>query len=148
MKHKGVYREIYEEIKREYQWPDPNAQIYFKKKISYLWRNKMMQQCDYDPETLLAKIEKKERDSRGALSVSDLEELCDYLRLNLLANSDDMSYHFKFQDVINGTAQDYLNDGRGYISKEKFMKWWYMTTEEVLHKYDQPEIPEGQQQKA
>lgn len=143
MMHKGVYEEIYQEIKREYQWPDPRAQIYFKKKISPLWRIKMDQQCNYDDEALLAKIEKKERDSRGALAVSDLEELCDYLRLHLLANSDDMSYHFKFQDIINGTAQDYLNDGSGYIDKEKFIKWWFMTTEEVLHKYDAPPQPEG-----
>jgi hypothetical protein len=57
----------------------------------------------------------------------------------LLSNSDDMSYHFKFQDVINNTAQAYLDDGDGNIDKEKFIKWWFMTTEEVLHKYDEPE---------
>ena len=147
MRHRGVYTEIYEETKREFQWPDPNAQIYFKKKISTLWRRKMEQQCDYDEEALLAKFERKERDNRGPVSVSELEELCDYLRLNLLSNSDDMSYHFKFMDVINGTAQEFLNDGNGNIDKEKFMKWWYMTTEEVLHKYDVEEpIPEGEGQ--
>jgi len=146
LRHKGVYAETYDEIKREYQWPDPNAQIYFKKKISHLWRNKMMNQCDYDEETLLSKLEKKERDSRGRLSVGDLQGVCDYLRLNLLANSDDMSYHFKFQDVVNGTAQTYMDDGDGNIDKEKFMKWWYMTTDEVLHKDDPPpEEPEEEQ---
>ena len=139
MKHKGVYLETYEEIKREYQWPDVRAQIYFKKNISHLWRQKMMDQCEYDEETLLEKINKKERDNRGRLSISDLEELCDYLRLNLLINSDDMSYHFKFQDVLNKTAHDYLDDGNGYISKEKFIHWWFMTTEELFHKYDPPQ---------
>lgn len=44
MPHKGVYLETYEEIKPKYVWPDPNAQIYFKKNISPLWRQKMMQQ--------------------------------------------------------------------------------------------------------
>ena len=142
MKHKGTYLENYESIKREYQWPDVRAQIYFKKKISYLWRKKMMELWDYDEETLIAKIEKKERDNRGRLSVRDLEELWDYLRLNLLINSDDMSYHFKFQDVINGSAHSYLDDGSGDISKEKFVKWWFMTTEELLHKDDPPASPE------
>lgn len=42
--HKGVFLETYEEIKREYQWPDVRAQVYFKKKISPLWRNKMLDQ--------------------------------------------------------------------------------------------------------
>lgn len=138
MKHKGVFLETYNEIRREFEWPDQRAQIYFKKKISPLWKKKMMTQYDYDEETLLQKIEKKERDNRGRLSIRDLEELCDYLRLHLLSNSDDMSFHFKFQDVINGTAQAYIDDGDGNIDKEKFMKWWFMTTEEVLHKYDTP----------
>lgn len=147
MKHKGVYLETYEKIKREYQWPDVRAQIYFKKRISFLWRKKMMELCDYDEEQLIAKIEKKERDNRGRLSIRDLEELCDYLRLNLLINSDDMSYHFKFQDVINGSAHGFLDDGNGNIDKAKFVKWWFMTTEELLHKDDPPQIPEKQEAK-
>ena len=52
MCHKGVFMETYEEIKREYLWPDPRAQIYFKKKISTLWRNKVINQCDYDEDTI------------------------------------------------------------------------------------------------
>jgi hypothetical protein len=44
MKHKGPYVEDWEETKREFQWPDPRAQIYFKKKISTLWRKKIEQQ--------------------------------------------------------------------------------------------------------
>lgn len=138
MKHRGVYLETYQEIKRKYEWPDVRAQVYFKKHISLLWRNKMNSQCGYDEETLLAKINQKEKYERGKLSINELEELCDYLRLNLLINSDDMSYHFKFQDVINRTAHDYIDDGNGYISKEKFIKWWFMTSDEVFHKYDVP----------
>lgn len=34
-------------------------------------------------------------------------------------NSDDMSFHFKFVDVINNTASNYLDDGDGYIDYEK-----------------------------
>jgi len=30
-------------------------------------------------------------------------------------NSEDMSYHFKFVDVINSTANPFLDDGEGYI---------------------------------
>lgn len=85
---------------------------------------------------MLAKIEKKERYSRGRLSISDTEELCDYLRLNLLLNSDDMSYHFKFKEVVDREAQQYFDDGNGNIDKQKFIKWWFMTTDELLHKFE------------
>jgi hypothetical protein len=132
--HKGPYEEYYTKIKKEYQWPDSRAQIYFIKQISYLWRNKMIAQYDYDEETLLAKIEKKERDQRGRLSIRETESLCDYLHLNLLMDSDDMSYHFKFLEVVNKEAQPYFEDDNSNIDKEKFVKWWFMTTDELLHK--------------
>ena len=38
MPHKGVYAETYEEIKREFQWPDTNAQSYFIKKYSTVYQ--------------------------------------------------------------------------------------------------------------
>jgi hypothetical protein len=34
-------------------------------------------------------------------------------------NSEDMSFHFKFVDVIEGTANKYLDDGDGYIDYPK-----------------------------
>jgi hypothetical protein len=47
-----------------------------------------------------------------------------------------MSYHFKFKEVINREAQQYFDDGNGNIDKEKFIKWWFMTTDELLHKFE------------
>ena len=35
-------------------------------------------------------------------------------------NSEDMSYHFKYVDVVNGTAQGFLDDGEGYINIQKY----------------------------
>lgn len=34
-------------------------------------------------------------------------------------NSQEMSYHFKYVDVINGTANAYLDDGEGFIDYAK-----------------------------
>ena len=48
-----------------------------------------------------------------------MPEVCDKLGLHLLMNSEDMSYHFKFVDVINGTYNNYLDDGQGYIDVDK-----------------------------
>lgn len=53
------------------------------------------------------------------LRVDNLPEVCDKLGLHLLMNSEDMSFHFKYVDVVNGTANAYLDDGEGYIDFEK-----------------------------
>lgn len=52
--------------------------------------------------------------------MDDLPEICDKLGLHLLMNSEDMSHHFKFVDVINGTASTYLDDGTGFIDLPKY----------------------------
>jgi hypothetical protein len=49
------------------------------------------------------------------VKTDDLSTLCDKLGLHLLMNSEDMSFHFKFVDVINGTAGKWLDNGDGYI---------------------------------
>ena len=50
--------------------------------------------------------------------------------------SEDMKYHFKYLDVINGSANSFLDDGEGCIDFEKyeefyliifrFKVWWNM----------------------
>ena len=45
--------------------------------------------------------------------------VCDKLGLNLLMISDMMHHHFKYVDVMNGTAQKYLDDGEGFIDYTK-----------------------------
>lgn len=45
--------------------------------------------------------------------------LCDKLGLNLLMHSDDMRHHFKYVDVVNGTAQKYVEDTAGDIDYAK-----------------------------
>jgi hypothetical protein len=34
-------------------------------------------------------------------------------------NSEEMSFHFKFVDVVNGTANNFLDDGEGFIDIAK-----------------------------
>ncbi len=85
--------------------------------------------------------------SGGKIRLDMMADLCDKLGLHLLMNSNDMSFHFKFQDVINDTFKNYLDDGEGCISFEKFKKWWNMDTNELLLKdvpppaADQPADP-------
>jgi len=46
--------------------------------------------------------------------------LCDKLGLHLLMHSDDMRHHFKYVDVVNGTAGEYLDDSSGCIDYPKY----------------------------
>jgi hypothetical protein len=45
--------------------------------------------------------------------------VCDKLGLNLLMLSEEMNQHFKFVDLINGTAGNYIDDGSGWIDFKK-----------------------------
>jgi len=62
----------------------------------------------------------------GKLRVDSLSTVCDKLGLHLLMLSEDMKYHFKYLDVINGSANSFLDDGEGCIDFEKFKVWWNM----------------------
>jgi hypothetical protein len=113
------------------------VQRYFKKVCSPLWDQKLEAQYSYDDETLQKKFKKvvmSEASTLGKLSVDDLPLLCDKLGLNLLMISDMMQHHFKYVDVVNGTAQKYLDDGEGFINYTKFQKWWNMSVEEIMEK--------------
>jgi hypothetical protein len=68
--------------------------------------------------------------------------VCDKLGLHLLLNSGDMSFHFKFQEVIFGKADTYLDDGNGQIDVRKFVQWWNMDLDELFDKDKVPEEPE------
>lgn len=47
--------------------------------------------------------------------------VCDKLGLHLLMLSENMKYHFKYMDVINGSANAFLDDGEGYIDFDKYL---------------------------
>jgi hypothetical protein len=128
----------------KYKWPDWRVQTYFKKICSPLWDHKLEAQYSYDDDTLQKKYKKvimNEASSLGKLSVDDLPMLSDRLGLNLLMISDMMHHHFKYVDVVNGTAQKYLDNGEGFIDYNKFQKWWNMSVEELMQKDEKPPAP-------
>jgi len=45
-----------------------------------------------------------------------LARLCDVCNLHLLVISEDMSYHFKLLDLINGKAFQYLKNEKGFLN--------------------------------
>ena len=66
--------------------------------------------------------------------------LLDKLNLHLLVLSEDLTYHFKYMQVMKGKLGIILDDGEGNIDKTKyerninyrFLNWWKMGLEDVL----------------
>jgi len=73
--------------------------------------------------------------------------VCEKLWLSLLVDCDDMSFHWKYEELQSGEAYDYVDDGNGYLDHQKFIKWWFMDLKEFFHKNDpvpEEEAPEGE----
>lgn len=51
--------------------------------------------------------------------MTQLPELLDKLKLNLLVLSEDLTYHFKFLQVVKGKAEAIFEDGDKGIDREK-----------------------------
>ena len=51
---------------------------------------------------------------------NSVPELCDKYLLHWMCLSDDLSYHFKYLDVINERAKSLLDNGFGVVEKEKY----------------------------
>ena len=51
--------------------------------------------------------------------------------MHILVISDDMSYHFKFLELIDGKAFDILKDENDNLNIEKFIEWWFLPLKEL-----------------
>lgn len=59
------------------------------------------------------------------ISARKLPELCDKFNMNLWVCSEDLSFQFRFIDVVEEKAQEYLSDSHSNIDKHKFLDWWF-----------------------
>jgi hypothetical protein len=57
--------------------------------------------------------------------------MCDFLNLHLLVISADVSYHFKFNEIVSRRAFDSLDNGKGFVDIEKFVKWWFCSVDDL-----------------
>ena len=65
------------------------------------------------------------------LPIFMLTRLLDKFKLHWYVNSDNLSFHFKFEDAINGRAEEMLSDENRNIDKKKFIKWWLAPVNEI-----------------
>lgn len=101
--HCGPLKSDYEENPpKNGKWPDVKAMRNFKKEGSKLWRDKF-ESFKVDDEEL-SYIFLKFSEHENFIDPSRLEELTETLKLKLLTMSEDLSYHFKYLDVVDGRA--------------------------------------------
>lgn len=116
---------------RKWKWPSEGAKRNFLKKISYLWQKKL------ESEHLTRKEISQKYDqfcnevSSKLLPSNMLHRFCLILHLHILCVSEDLSFMFKYQDVISRQAEALLSDRSGFIDKETFLEWWFAPLERI-----------------
>ena len=132
--HRGPIKSTFDINTRKYHWPDERAQIYFAKNISQTWNKKLQDSCMFDKEKvekiyhLLAKLY-----GGDSIPMDKFSNLMEKLKLLMMVSSSDLSFQFKYRDLIEGRVFTILDDGSGNVDKVKFMKWWFGTTEEIIN---------------
>ncbi|OMJ77941.1 hypothetical protein SteCoe_22380 [Stentor coeruleus] len=116
---------------RKWRWPSEGAKRMFLKKISHLWQRKL------DSEHLSRKEVSQKYDSfcseisSKILPSNMLHRFTLILHLHILCVSEDLSFMFKYQDVISKQAESLLSNKQGYIDKETFLEWWFAPLERI-----------------
>lgn len=129
LRHSGPLVAKMEE--RKWKWPSEGAKRNFLKKISHLWQKKL------ESEHLTRKEVSHKYDqfcseiSSKVLPGNMLHRFTLILHLHILCVSEDLSFMFKYQDVISRQAENLLSDKTGYIDKDTFLEWWFAPLERI-----------------
>jgi hypothetical protein len=51
--------------------------------------------------------------------MNELPNVCDKFQLHLLVMSEDLSFHFKYMDVVRGIAESRLANERGELERDR-----------------------------
>ncbi len=119
--HHGPSLKTYDTNPRKYKWPDLRAQIYFKKVISEHWKDFMSKYTSEDPKATESVFHyfASTKGAGGKIPLQMLPMLLDKMNLQLLVLSEDLTYHFKYMQVVKGRVNTLIDDGEGNIDKTK-----------------------------
>ena len=100
---------------RKWKWPEEGAKRYFVKKTSRLWQEKLENER-LEPGQIRRKYRQFcENIGTDKIPVSQLYSFCMQLRLHVLSIGEDLSFMYKYQDVVSERAMDDLNNGSGEV---------------------------------
>ena len=130
-KHHGPLTTDLKYYDMRYKYPDQRMKLRFKRVVGDKWMS-YLEKFIYD-EGQVRRICKKFWDG-SRKSLSDMPNLCDKLKLNLLVLQEDPSYIMKFWDIVNKNETcAYFSDKEGTVDMEKFIKWWFMEYEDIYN---------------
>ncbi|KRX05621.1 Concanavalin A-like lectin/glucanases superfamily [Pseudocohnilembus persalinus] len=119
------------------KWPNISAMKNFKKEGSSLWRKKFAEYEISDEDRAKMKFNQFSK-GQSYISSSDLKGLCQHFKLHLFAMSEDLSFHFKYSDVLTGKAEEMLDpNNSGQIQRDEFIKWWLTSLEDYQIQYNE-----------
>ena len=96
---------------RKYKWPSEHAMKYFNKVSSHLWDQKIEKEGILDPERVGQIVDRLMKKYNGNIPLSEIVSLSDQLKLYILNSSSDLSFHFKFLDIMNNQLSAITEDG-------------------------------------
>lgn len=116
---------------RKWKWPSEGAKRNFLKKISNLWQKKLESENLSRREVALKYDQFCNEISSKLLPSGMLHRFTLNLHLHILCVSEDLSFMFKYQDVISKQAENLLSDRSGFIDKDTFLEWWFAPLERI-----------------
>ena len=139
-RHKGPLLEDVKNYYLPYRYPDKRFQFtFFKRIVSNSWAE-YIQQFKYD-EKKVRKICKNFLQKKSSLTLNNIHELLNILKLKYVMEQEDPSYFLKYRDLsLKQETFNYLcNEGEQNIDIERFMKWWFSDYLELYNIIHPPE---------
>ena len=122
-RHRGPLLSQMEE--RPWKWPDVGAKRYFVRKTSKLWQEKLEMEHVTRKQVIKKYKQVCEDSNNKILPLSLVQKLCLKLHLHILCVSNDISFLYKYQDVVSDAVRPLLDNGSGQVEQYTFVEWWF-----------------------
>ena len=139
-RHKGPLLEDVKKYYLPYTYPDIRFQFtFYKRVVSDSWVE-YIKKFQYD-EKKVRKICKNFLEKKSSLTLNNIHELLNILKLKYVMEQEDPSYFLKYRDFcLKKETFNYLyNEGEQNIDIERFIKWWfsdYLELYNIIHPPD------------
>ena len=124
-KHHGPLLEDVKKYHRPYKYPDIRLQFTYRRIVGDRWKN-YIEQFMFD-EKKVKYICKRFLEKKSNLTVSNIHELLNLLKLKYIIEQEDPSYLLKYRDLClkNETFNWLCEEGEQNIDINKFIQWWF-----------------------
>ena len=135
-RHDGPLVEDAKKYYRPYIYPDIRLQFTYRRIVGDRWKD-YIQQFMYDPKKVKY-ICKRFIEKKSHITLSNIHELLNILKLKYIIEQEDPSYYLKYRDLClkQETFACLCNEGEQEINMDNFIKWWfsdYLSLYNIIH---------------